>query len=50
LTALVHYGSTYFAPVEIENMPLPGDDLLSQKNRQIQQTLVITIDASPLKV
>jgi hypothetical protein len=50
LWSLVHYGSRYFAPEEIENMPLPGDDLLLPKDRQIQQTLVITINAPPTKV
>jgi len=50
LVSLVHYGSRYFASAEIETMDLPGDDLLAPGDRQLQQTLVIEIDAPPSKL
>lgn len=50
LGLLVNYGSKYYAPDELERSLLPGDGLLADSDKQLQQTLAIIIDAPPEKV
>lgn len=50
LGLLVNYGSKYYAADEFEKKPLPGDSLLQNEDKQLQQTLVIIVDAPPAKV